>query len=321
MILNDLIIKDKDFESAMKNKISPFLKEHIVDGYFENSDGLKLHYQYMVNPNERAAIVMSHGYCEFSTKFAETMYYFYQMGYSVFFLEHRGHGFSEREVEGYYKVYVRHFQDYINDFDQFIKKIVIPESLTEHLYLFAHSMGGGIGALYLEQHPEVFEKAVLSSPMIKLTAGEENKLAARFVSLLSYIPFMSKKYLPKHHDYNHQFKYPHCSAMSKARYTYQYNERERELHYKTSGATLSWAREAFNVSKKIIKNAHLIKIPVILMQASLDTLVVGEAQDIFSSKIPSCTLIRFEDCKHEIFNATDDIILDYYTRVFSFYQE
>lgn len=320
MEIKDLIIKDKDFTEALKTKIQPLLKEHIVDGYFENEAGLKLHYQYMVNPNEKASIVMSHGYCEFTTKFAETMYYFYQMGYSVFIMEHRGHGFSAREVEGLYKVYVRRFEDYIEDFNQFIRTVVIPNSLTEHLYLFAHSMGGGIGIRYLETYPQVFEKAVLSSPMIRLSAVEGNKWAAMLVCLLSYIPFLSKKYLPNHRDYDHKFKYPHCSTMSKARYEYQYSEREREIHYRTNGATLSWAREAFNVYKKILKNAHLIKIPVILMQASLDTLVVGEAQDEFADMVPSCNLITYEECKHEIFNATDDIILDYYTRVFDFYQ-
>ncbi|SDI53710.1 lysophospholipase [Pseudobutyrivibrio sp. 49] len=320
MNFKDIFIEDKDFANAMQDTILPFMNGKLQDGYFVNTDGLNLHYQMMINPAEKASIVISHGYCEFATKFTETIYYFYKMGYSVFIVEHRGHGFSDRQVEGFSKVYVDRFENYVKDFNQFIEKIVIPESKTKHLYLFAHSMGGGIGAMYLEKYPKVFEKAVLTSPMIRLVTHNINSFVAAIVCILSYLPMFSKRYLPKHHDYDHTFKYPHCSAMSKARYTYQYNEREREPHYRTNGATFAWIREALNVSKKILKNAHLIEIPVILMQASKDTLVMSDAQEHFCQKAKNCKLIRFEGSKHEIFNATDEIIQDYYSKIFEYYE-
>ena len=56
------------------------------------------------------------------------------------------------------------------------------------------------------------------------------------------------------------------------------------------------------------------------MQAAMDTLVVPEAQNTFSERAKDCRVIRFEGSKHEIFNATDDIILDFYTEVFSFFE-
>jgi lysophospholipase len=156
--IEELYIKEEDFASEMEGKVLPFLKDKIKDGYFKNRDGLNLHYQLLINPSEKASIVISHGYCEFTTKYAETMYYFYQMGYSVFAIDHRGHGLSDREVEGYSKVNINHFEDYVLDFNEFIEKVVKEESLTKRLILFAHSMGGGIGALYIEQFPDVFER-------------------------------------------------------------------------------------------------------------------------------------------------------------------
>ena len=56
------------------------------------------------------------------------------------------------------------------------------------------------------------------------------------------------------------------------------------------------------------------------MQASLDDLVTPSAHREFESKAADCKVIRYEDCKHEIFNATDDIIFDYYKRVLDFYE-
>ena len=318
MTIEEIFIKDKDFADAMEGKVLPFLKEKIKEGYLEAEDGLKLHYEMLINPEEKASIVMSHGYCEFTTKYAESMYYFYEMGYSVFIVEHRGHGFSGRQVPGFSKVHLEHFSDYVRDFNTFVEKVVKPNSPTGKLVLFAHSMGGGIGASYIEQYPEVFKCAVLSSPMIQLSTGNTAPIILKIIVALSYLPFVKKNYLPGYHDYDHSFKYPKCSAISKARYTYQYNKREREPHYQTNGCSFGWSRECFNVSKKILKNASLVKIPVIIMQASEDDLVVPEAQNVFTDLVPSCRLVRFEGSRHEIFNATDEIILDYYHQVFEF---
>ena len=235
--IEGLFIKEQDFAEVIEGKVLPFLKDKTKDGYFETRDGLKLHYQTFINPEEKASIVISHGYCEFISKYAELIYYFYQMGYSVFMVEHRGHGFSDRQVEGYSKVHVDSFQDYVLDFNEFVEKVVVPESITERLFLFAHSMGGAIGALYIEQYPNVFEAAVLSSPMMEMSTGDSNQLTAKLMCLAACLPFMTKRYLPGYHDYDHSFKYPRCSALSKARYTYQYNQREKEKHYRTNGCT------------------------------------------------------------------------------------
>ncbi len=321
MTTEELIIKDKDFANQLEGKILPFLKSNIKDGYLTNRDGLKQYYQILINPQEKGSIVICHGYSEFTTKFSETMYYFYEMGYSVFIVDHRGHGMSDRQVSGYSKIHVNRFEDYVEDFHEFVEKIVIPESLTENLLLFAHSMGGAIASLYMEKYPNDFSKAVLTSPMIALNTSGKSNFVVGLVKFLSHIPFLTKAYMPKQHDYDHKFKYPHCSSMSKARYTFTYQERERVLEYRTDGCTYGWAREAINVSKKILKNAHLITIPVILMQASMDTLVLPEPQSQFAQLVPNCRLVRFDGCKHEIFNATDDIILDYYKTVFDFYNE
>ena len=318
--IENYFIKEQDFATTLEGKVLPFLKDKIKDGYFTTRDGLRLHYQTLINPEEKAAIVISHGFCEFTTKYTETLYYFYQMGYSIFIVEHRGHGFSDRQVSGLCKIHVDRFEDYVIDFNEFIEKVVVPESITERFFLYGHSMGGAIGALYLEKYPKVFEKAVLSSPMIKVISGKRPKILTKLVSILSILPFFRKKYIWGHHDYDHAFKYPKTSCLSKARYIYQYNEREREEHYQTNGCTYRWLKESVNVYKKILKNACLVEIPVIIMQAAMDTLVVPEAQNAFAELAKDCHVIRFEGSKHEIFNATDDIILDYYTEVFKFYE-
>ena len=41
----------------------------------------------------------------------------------------------------------------------------------QKLFLFAHSMGGAIGADFLEEYPEYFNSAILSAPMFQVNTG------------------------------------------------------------------------------------------------------------------------------------------------------
>lgn len=318
--LENMIIKEQDFEQAMSTQILPFINERIICDTVTVKPGVDLAYQYMIHPDEKAAVVISHGYCEFATKFYEVAYYFYKKGYSVFILEHRGHGYSNRMVKNYSKVHIDHFDTYVKDFDVFIRRVVQKKSNTGKLYLYAHSMGGAIGTLYLEKYPEVFSKAVLSSPMIQMKTGDVSVFVKNVICFLAHFYPLAKAYLPSHHDYDSSYKYPMCSALSEPRYKYQWEERERDIHYQTNGASIRWSREAINVSKKILKNAYSVQIPVILFQASDDHLVESEAQDSFSKLSKNTRLIRVEGSKHEIYNATDAIILDYYREIFEFFE-
>ena len=78
------IFKEQDFASAMEGKILPFLNSKVEDGYFTGSSGYNFYYQAFINPKEKASIVICHGYCEFTTKYYETIYYFYQILNCIF---------------------------------------------------------------------------------------------------------------------------------------------------------------------------------------------------------------------------------------------
>ena len=89
---------EEDFESRMETEAKPVLSM-VQSGDFKGCDGNTIHYEALINSDEKAAIVISHGFCEFYPKYHEMFYYFYEAGYSVFFVEHRGHGFSYREID------------------------------------------------------------------------------------------------------------------------------------------------------------------------------------------------------------------------------
>ena len=323
MIEDDMIdfFGEDDFAEQMKTTVVPFIKEHDVEGDFSGAGDKRIHYHALINPDERAAIVISHGFCEFFAKYHEMTYYFYESGYSVFFIEHRGHSYSYREIEGTDKVHCLDFDNYILDMKAFMDKVVKKQSKSQKFLLYSHSMGGCIGALFLERYPGYFKAAVLSSPMLQLNFRGVNPIMVRILLIWSIIARWDKKYLPTQHDFDGVNTYPKCSAQSEARHKYLFEYRLHDDHFRTNGGTYKWARESFKAMKEAIKNANKISVPTILFQAGQDTMVEPGGQEEFLKNNPSIEKKVYPDSKHEIFNAYDADRMDYYNRVLSFYEK
>ena len=123
------------------------------------------------------------------------------------------------------------------------------------LYLYGHSMGGAIAALYLEKHPEVFTKAVLSSPMIEMLYWQFFTICRwRQYCLFASVLNWNDKYLPSQTQYTDEYDFESSCCLSKARYDYIYKCKVEEERYRTNGATYRWCRAGRKASKYIKKH-------------------------------------------------------------------
>ena len=242
-----------------------------------------------------------------------------QHGTVTVMLEHRGHGFSDRSVSDISMVTVNSFDDYVSDLDMFIREIVMKREGRRPLYLYGHSMGGAIAALYLEKHPEVFTKAVLSSPMIEMLYGNFSHFAVEAILFVASVLNWNDKYLPSQTPYTDEYDFESSCCLSKARYDYIYKCKVEEERYRTNGATYRWCRAGRKASKYIKKHAQEIKIPVLLCQAGKDYLVSNAAEDEFIAKLPQGIKKVYPDSKHEIFNADDDTLEKFYSDILDFW--
>lgn len=314
----DFLFGEEDFENKMNNIVLPILRINLMEGEIKSFDGKNIHYYYLKNPNEKAAVVISHGFCEFNGKYHELMYYFYEMGYSVFMPEHRGHGYSYRECEDLCKVHIDDFDTYVEDFKQFINQVVAVKSDTKKYILFAHSMGGAVGALFLEKYPEVFKKAVLSSPMMQLRFGNYSMAVVKTMLTMAKLFRWKYKYAPGQHGFDNIDVFDTSSALSRPRYDYVFKLRQQDPMYCTYGSTYGWTMAAAKSASDIKKKAHTITTPILLCQAGLDSLVQPGPQKTFARTAKNVKLIKYNASKHEIFNATEDIRKDYYKEIFEF---
>lgn len=309
---------EDNFQEKMDTVVAKWLKKSLEESYIQSFDGTKLYVTWAIHPQESASVVISHGFCEFFAKYHEMAYYFYEMGYSVFFVEYRGHGLSERKVADESLVYVRDFDEYVEDLHALMEQTVTKKSKTGHYYLFAHSMGGAIGTLFMEKYPDYFEKAVLSAPMMEVNFGKMPvALVTPYLALTGLLKW-DEKYALGQHPFDGVAKYATSSTFSKPRYDYVFRFREQQKEYRTYAACYAWTRAAYRATKKLRRQAEKLQTPILLFQAGLDTLVKPKGQDIFAKKAKNVIKICFPQSKHEIFNATMPVREKYYHILFSF---
>ena len=322
MEANLTFLGEEDFEAAMTGPCREWREKNVRDGEIRSFDGTALHYYYAVPEGARAAIVLLHGFCEFYGKYHEVTWYFYRAGFAFFFLEQRGHGLSGGKLPDDPEiVYVKDYQTYVEDQHRFVDEVVRKESGGLPLLLFAHSMGGAVASLFLEEYPEVFRAACLSSPMLRLLTGGTSPAKISLAKLYMKLFRKGKTIAPGQKRFSPEPIFEKSSTLSRARYMYQFNQRLQNESYRTYGGSFSWLMASFDADKKLLDNAGRISLPITLFTAGADHLIDPAGYDDFCAKVPGIRRMDYPTSKHEIFNADDEVRKQYFTNLISALEE
>jgi lysophospholipase len=302
-----------NFATLYQQQVQPFWQT-VTPQQLKLSDGTGLHYVLIKPEQIKATVVVVNGRTESYVKYQELAYQLTEQGYQVLMFDHRGQGLSARLTDNPHKGHIEDFQHYIDDMHQLISQV----AQTEHqlpLYLLGHSMGGAISTLYLQQYPDVFQKAALSAPM----HGINGKLAydewdacrlASTVTLFStegYAGFADKAYAAGPFEGNEL-------TGSKERYQWMQRLYQDNPQIQLGGATWGWLKQACAVLPQMQQLADKINIPLLVMQAELDTIVSAAAQQEFCTVLAEnpnsgCVggLQLIKGAKHELLFEQDDI--------------
>ena len=247
----------------------------------------------------------------------------YKNDYSVYIIDHRGHGKSGRLGIDNSQVNVEDFNYYVKDLKTFLDSIVVPNLNDRKLYLYAHSMGGAIGALFLEKYNNYFEKAILNCPMMEIDTGKYPKIVSKIVAKVFCTIGMGDKYLFGHGPFNCKPDFRNAATSSQKRYDSYFNKQLEHKELQTSGGSFNWLNQAFKGIKELLKSENIknIKADVLLFQAGKDTFVKPEGHNKFLSVAKNCEFIKFEDAKHEIYIEKDEIFNPYIEKVLEFYDK
>ncbi|MEC4725900.1 alpha/beta fold hydrolase [Shewanella sp. D64] len=291
-------------EQALNTLEQQVFWKTVTQSVIKTLDNITLAYAYIEHPQSDKAIVISNGRVESYLKYQELIFDLYHQGYSIYAIDHRGQGLSSRTTTNPQQGHIDKFDTYIDDFAYFIDNVVLPKQ-HKMLFLVGHSMGGAIGTLYLDKHPQTFKAAVFSAPMY----GIKLPVSRRFIRWLAKIldttsEHREPNYILGGKDYDPEAFANNDLTHSQLRYEDYRILYQAHPELQLGSPTNHWLYESIDAGEKTIAAAKRSTTPILILQAEQDTIVDNFAQ--YHTVNEQCQLISIPNARHEIFMEQDE---------------
>ena len=318
----DGLVASPDYAAAMQEIVLPALSRIRKDHTLSAKDGTSLFCSVFEAEEPRGTVLVLHGFTENMLKYSELIFSLLNCHFSVVAYDQRGHGLSGR-AEGLSDPSVTHverFSDYVDDLRLVCETLL--QDMPKPRTIFAHSMGGAVAALYLEQFPETFSTAALCAPMIAPNTGVPAAAAAvlcRFFCRLGsgkHYPFFMKPYAGPE-------DFGTSCATDPVRFAWYDAIKAAHPEYQNSIPSYRWTIESIQVTERILAPGapERIACPVFLSTADQDFSVMPEPQKTFISRVPKGRHLFVPASRHEIFRSVNEVFFPWWHEVLTFLQE
>ena len=317
----DFLVCDGYYQDVMNTSVLPWLKEREITETVSGYQDRPLYTASWQADHPVGTVFIVHGFTENAFKYSELIFSLLHLHYSVVAYDQRGHGRSWRPdgIKDPSVTHVDSFSEYVEDLQIICDHY--NDVMPAPFLLFAHSMGGAVGVLFLEEHPGFFSGAVLSSPMIAPDLGGipvplASVMAglARFAGKGRDHPFFMK-------PYSGPEDFASSCATDPSRFSWYDRIKEERTEFRNSVPSWQWSCEAVHVTAKILAAGAPEKIdcPVLLFSAENDSTVLPEPQSVLVSRIRNGHRVLVRNAKHEIFRSRNDVLFPWWHDVLSFY--
>ena len=320
---DDYLVQDPSYTEVMNGAVLPWLQEKeqvsVIPGY----EGRPLYCVSCSAEKPAGTVLIVHGFTENAFKYAELIFSLLHLGYSVVSYDQRGHGRSWR-ADGLPAPSVTHvdrFSDYVSDM-KIVCDAFLPQSARPY-FLFAHSMGGAVASLFLEQYPDVFSAAVLSSPMIAPYIGGVPVFAASAIGHIARLLGKQKKNPFFMKPYSGPEDFATSCATDPDRFAWYDAVKATRTEFQNNVPSYQWSLEALRVTKAILAPGAPEKIacPVLLFSAETDFSVLPGPQNEFIGRVKDGQYEFVEGSRHEIFRSKNSVLFPWWRQVIRFYSE
>lgn len=314
-------LSEERYAVQMETEVRPQLAAVKRTGELAVSGGA-LYYELYAQTEPADTIVICHGFTEATAKYEELIYYFHCAGFQVAIYDQRGHGRSLRETPDGDVVHVHSFSEYVTDLHCVVEAVVRPFAGSGRLLLYAHSMGGCVAALYMEQYQTVFARAILSAPMLAIQIQGCPSAAAELLCRLMCLLGKGKRRLFTQKGFDPKEPFSASCCDSPARHQAYLSIRKATNCYQTGGASYAWVVAAMGAGRQAVRkrNAARIKTPVLLFQAGRDNQVQPRAQARFVRYAAGSRMVCVPEAKHELYRAQGALLESYITEVLQFFR-
>lgn len=313
-------LREENYCEQMKKEVEGFLQSVREERVLETADGIKLFLLYYRATAPRGSVVILHGLGETAEKYRELCYYFVKSGLNVLVYDQRGHGRSTR-LAAHGVVHITDFNKYVEDLAAVLtsQQALLPAPR----YLFSHSMGGAVAALYLERGDRFFDKAVLASPMIymhhKKVPRKTGELICRIGCRLHRAEDRFFAIAPATSPDKECFE--RASASSRARFEYYRGVKATSPLLHSSKASNGWVLEAMRCPRRILEKGapERVQTPVRVYAAEWEDLVDRRPQQKFAKRVQAGEFFLVKGSKHELYFATDEVLHPFLQAVLAYF--
>lgn len=316
------LVESERYEETMNTVVLPWLQSRENVRTVQGHEGRPLYTVSYAAEEPMGTVFLVHGFTENALKYAELIWSLLHLHFSVVAYDQRGHGRSWR-AEGIPHSSVTHvdrFSEYIQDLR--IITETYGKEMPSPLFLFAHSMGGAVASLFLEEYPGVFAAAVLTSPMIApniggVPAGLASALAlcASKLGKKKHNPFFMKPYAGPE-------DFQTSCATDPHRFAWYDQIKAARPEFQNSVPSYQWSYESIHVTERILApgKPEGISCPVLLFTAEHDSSVLPDPQLRLIERIPGGTQRLIRGARHEIYRSTTDVVAGWWQEIIQFYR-
>jgi len=282
----------------------------LVYDFIATSDNQFIRYGiwYSHKANKRGSVILLNGRREFMEKYAETIRELNQRGFDVYSLDWRGQGLSSRMLANRHKGFIKNYNNYLNDLNLFVSKIVQPDAANP-LVILAHSMGGHIALRFIHEHPEIADKVVLVSPMIDILTWPLPGWLVRLITRVAIKAGLDHAYVIGSDDYTVEKFKGNRLTSDPERFRDENKAISENPDLALGGVTYGWLSATFE-SIDILSEpdfAKKISTPILIASAGCDRVVSIKAQKTICSLLPNCHFVEITGARHEILKETDAV--------------
>jgi len=256
------------------------------DGSFQSGSGASIFYRCWAPAEPRAVLLLAHGLAEHSGRYGDFASFFADAGIATYALDFPGHGRSDGK-----RGHVRNFQEYTDALGALLS-LAREAHADIPFVLFGHSMGGLIAADFLLQHQSEFVAAVLTGAAIQ--SPQQPSSIVLFINrvIASVMPRLGVLRL---------------DASGISRDSQVVSDYENDPLVYRGKATAGLVTALFSAMKRVVENATSIRLPMLIMHGSVDSLTAVEGSKLLHDTISSedKKIVIYDGLYHEILNEPE----------------
>lgn len=279
--------------------------------FIKHSDGSKIRVGVLkTKKTHKKTIIICPGRASFIEKNEIAAKTFDELGFNVYVIDWRGHGGSDRIIQHAQKVFIKSYDQYVEDIKSTIKSI--PLSKRKNISLYGGSMGGHIVMRFLQKNPEQkIEAAILIAPMFDVQTQPFPKFAAKIIAWLKTKIGCEGSYCYGFGNFD-----PKRDVFEKQKNTHNKKvfEKQKKVtlnhpQFVTGGPTFGWLHSTFE-SIKEVNNCNALKViktPIFIAYADQDRFVDNSNVENIEKCLQKVESKLYENSYHHIMHETPDI--------------